>query len=157
MSDERYETLDYQEEYPSDSEEEIEHEVQIGDKLYTDKAMAQASITWAWVLNPIDTDDTNHHCIQISHPNFDGTIIRLNNIGVIGDDPHPETGEVHPKAGRLYVDYDIIAVEEDSRADRTQWRQEEKEEFEEVVEHIAIQILARDGLDRANNPEESIN
>ena len=55
------------------------------------------------------------------------------------------------------MDYDIIAVCEDSVADKTEWKQEEKEEFEEVVEHIAIQILARDGLDRANNPEESIN
>ena len=107
-------------------------------------------------MNPFDDTD-QHHCIDISHPKYNGTIIRLNQVGVIGDDPHPETGEVHPKAGRLYVDYDIIAVEEDSRADRTQWRQEEKEEFEEVVEHIAIQILARDGLDRANNPTESIN
>ena len=119
--------------------------------------MAQAEIKWAWCLNPFDDTD-EHHCIDISHPKYNGTIIRLNQVGVIGDDPHPETGEVHPKAGRLYVDYDIIAVQMESPADvREEWTQEDKEEFHEVVEHIAIQILARDGLDRANNPKESIN
>ena len=119
--------------------------------------MAQAEIKWAWCLNPFDDTD-QHHCIDISHPKYNGTIIRLNQVGVIGDDPHPETGEVHPKAGRLYVDYDIIAIQMESPADvREEWTQEDKEEFHEVVEHIAIQILARDGLDRANNPKESIN
>ena len=119
--------------------------------------MAQAEIKWAWCLNPFDDTD-EHHCIDISHPKYNGTIIRLNQVGVIGDDPNPETGEVHPKAGRLYVDYDIIAVQMESPADvREEWTQEDKEEFHEVVEHIAIQILARDGLDRANNPKESIN
>ena len=132
MLDEKYETLDYQ------------------------KGMAQAQVTWAWCMNPFDGTD-EHHCIDISHPKYDGTIIRLNQVGVIGDDPHPETGEIHPRAGRLYVDYDIVAVQLESNADKKEWTQEDKEEFEEVVEHIAIQILARDGLDRANNPKESIN
>tara|TARA_B100000287_G_scaffold206535_1_gene194841 strand:+ start:319 stop:717 length:399 start_codon:yes stop_codon:yes gene_type:complete len=132
MFDEKYETLDYQ------------------------KGMAQAQVTWAWCMNPFDETD-EHHCIDISHPKYDGTIIRLNQVGVIGDDPHPETGEIHPRAGRLYVDYDIVAVQLESNADKKEWTQEDKEEFEEVVEHIAIQILARDGLDRANNPKESIN
>ena len=119
--------------------------------------MAQAEISWAWCMNPFDDTDM-HHCIDIKHPKYDGTIIRLNQVGVIGDDPHPETGEVHPKAGRLYVDYDIIAIQLESPADaREEWTQEDKEEFHEVVEHIAIQILARDGLDRAHNPKESVN
>ena len=119
--------------------------------------MGQAVISWAWCMNPFDDTDM-HHCIDIKHPKYEGTIIRLNQVGVIGDDPHPETGEVHPKAGRLYVDYDIIAIQMESPADvREQWTQEDKEEFHEVVEHIAIQILARDGLDRAHNPKESVN
>lgn len=127
------------------------------DELAGRQGMAQAKISWAWCLNPFDDTD-EHHCIDIKHPKYDGTIIRLNQVGVIGDDPHPETGEVHPKAGRLYVDYDIIAIQMETPADaREDWTQEDKEEFHEVVEHIAIQILARDGLDRANNPKESVN
>ena len=119
--------------------------------------MGQAVISWAWCMNPFDETDM-HHCIDIKHPKYEGTIIRLNQVGVIGDDPHPETGEVHPKAGRLYVDYDIIAIQMETPADvRKEWTQEDKEEFHEVVEHIAIQILARDGLDRAHNPKESVN
>lgn len=121
------------------------------------KGMAQAEVKWAWCLNPVNKDDEKH-CIDIRHPKYDGTIIRLNNVGIIGDDPHPETGEIHPHAGRLHLDYDIIAVQEESLADRrAEWTQEDKEEFHEVVEHIAIQILARDGIDRANNPQEPIN
>ena len=119
--------------------------------------MAQAEISWAWCMNPFDETD-EHHCIDIKHPKYTGTIIRLNQVGVIGDDPHPETGEVHPKAGRLYLDYDIVGVQLDTPADtREEWTQEDREELHEVVEHIAIQILARDGLDRANNPKESVN
>ena len=46
----------------------------------------------------------------------------------------------------------------DTVADKKEdWTQEDKEELHEIVEHIAIQILARDGLDRANNPKESVN
>ena len=119
--------------------------------------MVQAEVTWAWCINPFDETD-EHHCIDIRHPKYNGTIIRLNQVGVIGDDPHPETGEVHPKAGRLYLDYDIIGVQLDTVADKKEdWTQEDKEELHEIVEHIAIQILARDGLDRANNPKESVN
>lgn len=128
------------------------------DPLYEGrKGMAQAEIKWAWCLNPVDKKD-EQHCIDVRHPKYDGTIIRLNNIGVIGDDPHPETGEIHPNAGRLHLDYDVVAIQGGSLADKkTEWTQEDKEEFHEVVEHIAIQILARDGLDRANNTPESIN
>ena len=127
------------------------------DELAGRQGMAQAEVTWAWWLNPFDDTD-EHHCIDIKHPKFDGTIIRLNNVGIIGDDPHPETGEVHPKAGRLYLDYDIIAVQLETPADaREKWSQEDKEEFHEIVEHIAIQILARDGIDRNNNPKEPVN
>lgn len=119
--------------------------------------MAQAEVTWAWCINPFDETD-EHHCIDIRHPKYNGTIIRLNQVGVIGDDPHPETGEVHPKAGRLYLDYDIVGVQLDTVADKKEdWTQEDKAELHEIVEHIAIQILARDGLDRANNPKESVN
>lgn len=126
-------------------------------ELTGQSGMGQAVVTWAWCLNPFDDTD-EHHCIDIKHPKYTGTIIRLNQVGIIGDDPHPDTGEVHPKAGRLFVDYDIIAVQTDTPADaREDWTQEDKEEFHEIVEHIAIQILARDGLDRANNPKESIN
>jgi len=119
--------------------------------------MAQAEVTWAWCINPFDETD-EHHCIDIRHPKYNGTIIRLNQVGIIGDDPHPETGEVHPKAGRLYLDYDIVGVQLDTVADKKEdWTQEDKAELHEIVEHIAIQILARDGLDRANNPKESVN
>ena len=108
-----------------------------------EKEVSRVVLDYSFIEHPIDKDD-KEPVILLKHEKYEGVVFRINSMGY-HDQAQNEDGS-YPFA----VDYDIIAVAE--TLDVSEFTsQYDKEEFEEIVVNIAVDIMAKINASREHN------
>ena len=111
-----------------------------------EKEVSRVVLDYSFIEHPIDKDD-KEPVILLKHEKYEGVVFRINSMGY-HDQAQNEDGS-YPFA----VDYDIIAVAE--TLDVSEFTsQYDKEEFEEIVVNIAVDIMAKINTSRELNRGE---
>ena len=111
-----------------------------------EKEVSRVVLDYSFIEHPIDKDD-KEPVILLKHEKYEGVVFRINSMGY-HDQAQNEDGS-YPFA----VDYDIIAVAE--TLDVSEFTsQYDKEEFEEIVVNIAVDIMAKINASRELNRGE---
>lgn len=105
----------------------------------------ETRLDWSWVQNPVDEEDTGP-CILLRHDKYEGVVFKIKSMGY--DDRQPNEDGSFPFA----VDYDVLAVADHLPVEEFT-DQYHKEEFEEIVVNIAIDIMAKVNATREYNSE----
>lgn len=113
------------------------------------REVARTNLDYSFIENPLDRESKDP-VILLRHEKYEGVVFRINSMGY-HDDAQNEDGS-YPFA----VDYDIIAVAE--TLDVSEFTsQYDKEEFEEIVVNIAVDIMAKINASREYNTETTGN
>ena len=108
-----------------------------------EKEVARVPLDYSFIENPIDKESKDP-VILLRHEKYEGVVFKINSMGY-HDQAQNEDGS-YPFA----VDYDIIAVAE--TLDVSEFTsQYDKEEFEEIVVNIAVDIMAKINASREHN------
>ena len=111
-----------------------------------EKEVSRVVLDYSFIEHPIDKDD-KEPVILLKHEKYQGVVFKINSMGY-HDQAQNEDGS-YPFA----VDYDIIAVAE--TLDVSEFTsQYDKEEFEEIVVNIAVDIMAKINASRELNRGE---
>ena len=108
-----------------------------------EKEVARVPLDYSFIEDPVDKESKDP-VILLKHEKYQGVVFRINSMGY-HDQAQNEDGS-YPFA----VDYDIIAVAE--TLDVSEFTsQYDKEEFEEIVVNIAVDIMAKINASREHN------
>ena len=108
-----------------------------------EKEVARVPLDYSFIEDPVDKESKDP-VILLKHEKYEGVVFRINSMGY-HDQAQNEDGS-YPFA----VDYDIIAVAE--TLDVSEFTsQYDKEEFEEIVVNIAVDIMAKINASREHN------
>ena len=108
-----------------------------------EKEVARVPLDYSFIEDPVDKESKDP-VILLKHEKYQGVVFKINSMGY-HDQAQNEDGS-YPFA----VDYDIIAVAE--TLDVSEFTsQYDKEEFEEIVVNIAVDIMAKINASREHN------
>ena len=114
-----------------------------------EKEVARVPLDYSFIEDPVDKESKDP-VILLKHEKYQGVVFKINSMGS-HDQAQNEDGS-YPFA----VDYDIIAVAE--TLDVSEFTsQYDKEEFEEIVVNIAVDIMAKINASREYNTETTGN
>ena len=114
-----------------------------------EKEVARVPLDYSFIEDPVDKDSKDP-VILLKHEKYQGVVFKINSMGY-HDQAQNEDGS-YP----FEVDYDIIAVAE--TLDVSEFTsQYDKEEFEEIVVNIAVDIMAKINASREYNTETTGN
>jgi len=100
-------------------------------------------LDYSFIENPVDKESADP-VILLRHEKYEGVVFKINSMGY--DDRNPNEDGSYPFA----CDYNVLAVQEDLNVEEFT-SQYDKEEFEEIVVNIAVDIMAKINASREHN------